>query len=67
MPIAAIFDIHGNLPALEAVLDDVRRARVDEVIIGGDVFPGPMPVEVLSLLDSLAIPADSKNAENALK
>ena len=56
MRIAAIFDIHGNLPALEAVLDDVQRARVDEVIVGGDVFPGPMPMEVLSLLDSLDIP-----------
>jgi len=56
MRIAAIFDIHGNLPALEAVLDDVRREPVDEIIVGGDVFPGPMPMEVLSVLDSLDIP-----------
>jgi hypothetical protein len=26
--IAALYDIHGNLPALEAVLDEVRRANV---------------------------------------
>jgi predicted phosphodiesterase len=56
MRVAALFDIHGNLPALEAVLDDVRRARVDEVVVGGDVFPGPMPIEVLSLLRGLAVP-----------
>ena len=53
MRVAALFDIHGNLPALEAVLDEVKRARVDEVVIGGDVFPGPMGVEVLSRLAGL--------------
>ena len=51
--VAALFDIHGNLPALEAVLDDVRRAQADAVVIGGDVFPGPMPIETLHLLASL--------------
>jgi putative phosphoesterase len=56
MRIAAIFDIHGNLPALEAVLEDIRQATVDEVVVGGDVFPGPMPLEVLWQLGSLGIP-----------
>jgi predicted phosphodiesterase len=56
MRIAALFDIHGNVPALEVVLEDVRRAKVDEVIVGGDVFPGPMPFEALSLLRALDIP-----------
>ena len=32
--VAALYDIHGNLPALEAVLEDVRKARVDLVVIG---------------------------------
>lgn len=32
MRIAALYDIHGNLPALEAVLEDVRRAAADEVV-----------------------------------
>lgn len=41
--VAAIYDIHGNLPALEAVLQDVRRADVDHILVGGDVLPGPMP------------------------
>ena len=42
MPVAALYDIHGNLPALEAVLQEVRRAEVDRIVVGGDVFPGPM-------------------------
>ena len=45
MRVAAIYDIHGNLPGLEAVLQDIRRARVDRIVVGGDVFPGPMATE----------------------
>jgi putative phosphoesterase len=56
MRIAAIYDIHGNLPALEAVLDDVRRAHVDQVVVGGDVVPGPMPRETLACLLDLDLP-----------
>jgi predicted phosphodiesterase len=58
MRIAALFDIHGNLPALEAVLSDVRHARVDRIVVGGDVLPGPMPQETLGLLTSLDVPSD---------
>jgi putative phosphoesterase len=54
--IAALYDIHANLPALEAVLEDVRRARVDEVVVGGDVLPGPMPVDTIAALRSLDVP-----------
>src|SRR6202049_4807870 len=50
MRVAAIYDIHGNLPALAAVLEDVRRAGADHVVVGGDVLPGPMPVETLDCL-----------------
>ena len=50
MRIAALYDIHGNLPALDAVLAEVERARVDLLVIGGDVMPGPMPREVLERL-----------------
>ena len=57
MPVAAIYDIHGNLPALEAVLADIRQADVDLVVVGGDVVPGPMPVETLDYLDRLEIPS----------
>lgn len=48
--VAAIYDVHGNLPALEAVLLDVEHAEPDLVVVGGDVAAGPMPVEVLDRL-----------------
>lgn len=56
MRVAAIYDIHGNLPALEAVLDVILEAEVDLVVVGGDVVPGPMPLETLRCLLSLRIP-----------
>jgi predicted phosphodiesterase len=56
MRVAAIYDIHGNLPALEAVLQEIRREGVDQVVVGGDVVPGPMPVETLACLLDLDIP-----------
>jgi predicted phosphodiesterase len=58
MRLAALYDIHGNLPALEAVMAEVRAARADRVLVGGDVLPGPMPRECLELLRSFKIPAD---------
>ncbi len=56
MWVAALYDIHGNLPALEAVLREVRRAGVDRVVVGGDVLPGPMPRETLACLLGLDLP-----------
>jgi putative phosphoesterase len=56
MRVAAIYDIHGNLPALEAVLQDICQAGVDRIVVGGDVLPGPMPCETLTFLGSLDIP-----------
>ncbi len=56
MRVAALYDIHGNLPALEAVLDEVRQAKVDEIVIGGDVVPGPMSREALTCLLDLDLP-----------
>ena len=56
MHVAAIYDIHGNLPALEAVLDEVAAARVDALVVGGDVLPGPMPKECLDRLFDLGLP-----------
>ena len=56
MRVAAIYDIHGNLPALEAVLAEIGREHVDQIIVGGDVLPGPMPRECLNLLLELKTP-----------
>jgi putative phosphoesterase len=56
MRVAAFYDIHANLPALEAVLRDIRRAGVDHIVVGGDVFPGPMPRETIKSLLDLDIP-----------
>jgi putative phosphoesterase len=56
MRVAALYDIHGNLPALEAVLKDTRFAGVDQVVVGGDVLPGPMPTETLACLSDLDVP-----------
>lgn len=50
MRVAALYDIHGNLPALEAVLAEVEDAEPDAVVVGGDIVLGPMPPETLELL-----------------
>ena len=54
--VAALYDIHGNLPALDAVLEDVRQAGVDRVVGGGDVLPGPMPRATLDRLARIDVP-----------
>jgi len=58
MRVAALYDIHGNLPALDAVLEEVRRAGVDRIVVGGDVVPGPMARESLARLLELELPVD---------
>jgi predicted phosphodiesterase len=55
MRVAAIYDIHANLPALEAVLEEIRQAGVDQIVVGGDVLPGPMPRETVDCLLDLNI------------
>jgi putative phosphoesterase len=57
MRVAALYDIHGNLPALETVLGEVRAAAPDLIVIGGDVAGGPMPVETMAALERLETPA----------
>jgi putative phosphoesterase len=53
MRVAALYDIHGNVPALEAVLSELDRKRVDAILFGGDLAWGPEPREVLALVRSL--------------
>jgi len=47
MRVAALYDVHANLPAVEAVLAEVDA---DTILVGGDAVLGPMPKETLSLL-----------------
>jgi putative phosphoesterase len=54
--VAALYDIHGNLPALDAVLAELRADPPDAVVVGGDVAAGPMPLEVLTRLRELPWP-----------
>jgi putative phosphoesterase len=56
MRIAAIYDIHGNTPAIEAVLDVISKKNVDAIVIGGDVVSGPFPRETLNLLQKIRVP-----------
>ena len=56
MRVAALYDIHGNLRALEAVLAEVERFAPDRILVGGDIALGPMPRETLERLGSLAEP-----------
>ncbi len=53
MRVAALYDVHGNLPALEAVLGELERVDHDLVVVGGDVVAGPWPSEVLQRLRAL--------------
>ena len=50
MRVAALYDVHGNLPALTAVLAEVDALGVDAIVVGGDTASGPMPVETLDAL-----------------
>ena len=50
MRVAALNDVHGNLPALEAVLADVDAEPFDAIVSGGDLVLGPFPAECLTLL-----------------
>jgi predicted phosphodiesterase len=57
MRIAVLCDIHGNLPALQAVLSEVEEVGVDLIVFGGDVAAGPMPLETIELLAAYGRPA----------
>ncbi len=65
MRVAAISDIHGNLPALEAVLADIEREGVDEIVVAGDSVSGPWPAEVFDLLGSIGARIVRGNADRA--
>jgi putative phosphoesterase len=56
MRVAALYDIHGNLPALESVLEELQRVRIDQIVVGGDVLSGPMQVDCIERLSALSAP-----------
>jgi len=67
MRIAVLSDIHGNLAALEAVMEDVRRSSADLVVNLGDCLSGPLqPAETADLLMSLGLPTIAGNHERQL-
>jgi putative phosphoesterase len=62
--VAAISDIHGNLPALDAVLVEIEREAVDEVVVVGDTISGPWPVEVFDAVTALGARFVRGNADD---
>jgi putative phosphoesterase len=63
MKVAALYDVHGNLPALEAALGKVGDAQL---VFGGDVAWGPLPVETVDRIRSLDALALRGNADRDL-
>jgi putative phosphoesterase len=68
MALAVLCDIHGNLPALDAVIAELLHDEPDAVVLGGDVAAGPQPLEVLARLRALPYPVHwlRGNADRAL-
>ena len=66
--VAVLSDVHGNAPALAAVLAEVEREQPDLLVFGGDLTWGPLPEETLELVRGLQIPARfvRGNADRAL-
>ncbi len=65
--IAVLADIHGNLPALEAVLADLERDQpLDGILVAGDMIPGPDQQRVLQKLRDLRAVMIQGNNERAV-
>jgi predicted phosphodiesterase len=52
--VAALYDLHGNVPALDAVLEEVQAEGVGAIVSGGDVVWGPQPAETLHRIEEAA-------------
>ena len=53
MKIAAVYDVHGNLAALKAVVEQIADEGIDRIVLGGDYAWGPMPAESVALVQKL--------------
>jgi putative phosphoesterase len=53
MRVAVLADLHGNLPALEAVLAELEQEPINLIVVGGDVASGPLPSETIELMRTL--------------
>jgi putative phosphoesterase len=51
--VAALYDVHGNLFALEAVLAEAEREGADAIVLGGDFSAGPLAAETVDRLRAL--------------
>ncbi|MBO0992553.1 metallophosphoesterase family protein [Bacillus sp. SD088] len=64
MKVAFLSDIHGNATALEAVIEDIKDKRVDQIFVLGDIcFRGPEPKRSLELVQSLGCDVIKGNAD----
>ena len=67
MQLAVLSDIHGNLPALEAVLNDLQQYPIDGIVVAGDIVNGgPQGAETAQRLRALDSWMIRGNADNAL-
>ena len=67
MRVAALYDVHGNAPALEAVLDEIDSEGIEQVVFGGDIVAGPLPLETLALVRSREAAFVRGNADRLLE
>ncbi|MGH7777535.1 MAG: metallophosphoesterase family protein, partial [Candidatus Dormibacterales bacterium] len=67
MRLAIVSDVHGNLPALEAVVSALALERPDVTVHGGDlVTNGPRPAGVVDMVRELGWPGVLGNTDEAL-
>ena len=66
MRVAALADVHGNAPALEAVLAEVEQEAPDLIVFCGDLTWGPLPEETAALVEPLTALFVRGNAEREL-
>ena len=67
MRLAVLSDIHGNISALRAVLEDVERHEVDQIVNLGDCFSGPLAAgQTAALLGELDLPTVRGNHDRLL-